>query len=671
MTYNECGRNHPSILHDYHRESRIQTTSSNATQMQQNSSSEQCIRNESNYSQIEEEAVTHSVSAVKHLDKQTISLCVVPVYLYAKGHPERKFKVYAMLDSCSQGTFIAEDLIGNLNSARTRPTNITVKTINGEESTPSIAINDLVVVCVDKFRDRYNESEIELPTAYTQSELPFGASETPSPAKLERWSHLKEILPFIPDIDQSIPAGLLIGGNCVKAVEPCDTIPSENGGPCAIRTKLGWCIVGPMDSNGFQVTCNFIGSTVHSSGSNNPKSSLRHVYNDIKDDSIHTFLEEMYNIEFVEDKSEKKSMSREDESFLNIMNNNISTNNNHYVLPLPFRNENVNLPNNKVQAIKRCGYVKKKMLRDEKYANDYRAFMNQLIEKGYAKEANSVEPIGKTWYLPHHGVYHPKKNKIRVVFDAAASFNGFNLNKELMSGPDLTSSLMGVLLRFRKGLVPFTADIESMFYQVKVPTEQQSFLRFLWWPDGNLETELKTYEMLVHIFGASSSPGCANYALRRTAIDHKENSSVEAVNTLLEDFYVDDLLKSVDSISEAASLVIEVDKLCTKSGFNLTKFVSTCPEILEKLPPGKMAEKTSVSLEINASIERALGVVWCLESDCLTFRIELKDTPLSRRGILSSISSIFDPLGFASPFMLQGKRILRLSQVKKRDGMNH
>ena len=38
-------------------------------------------------------------------------------------------------------------------------------------------------------------------------------------------------------------------------------------------------------------------------------------------------------------------------------------------------------------------------------------------------------------------------------------------------------------------------------------------------------------------------------------------------------------------------------------------------------------------------VERALGVQWCVESDTLQFRVELKDQPLTRRGILSTVSS--------------------------------
>jgi hypothetical protein len=53
-------------------------------------------------------------------------------------------------------------------------------------------------------------------------------------------------------------------------------------------------------------------------------------------------------------------------------------------------------------------------------------------------------------YLPLFGVYQPKKpNKIRGVFDSSAIYEGLSLNKVLLKEPDLTNSLLGVLLRFR------------------------------------------------------------------------------------------------------------------------------------------------------------------------------------------------------------------------------
>ena len=78
--------------------------------------------------------------------------------------------------------------------------------------------------------------------------------------------------------------------------------------------------------------------------------------------------------------------------------------------------------------------------------------------------------------------------------------------------------------------------------------------------------------------------------------------------------------------------------------------------------PHEDRSKDIQSLDITRDtlpIERALGVQWCIESDTLQFRVELKDRPLTRRGILSTVSSVFDPLGLLAPLVLVGKGILQ------------
>ena len=78
--------------------------------------------------------------------------------------------------------------------------------------------------------------------------------------------------------------------------------------------------------------------------------------------------------------------------------------------------------------------------------------MNDYIDKGYAVKLPDEEiahTCGRTWYLPHHGVINPNKPKVRVVFDAAAEYDGTSLNKELLQGPQLNNSLIRVLFRFR------------------------------------------------------------------------------------------------------------------------------------------------------------------------------------------------------------------------------
>ena len=95
-------------------------------------------------------------------------------------------------------------------------------------------------------------------------------------------------------------------------------------------------------------------------------------------------------------------------------------------------------------------------------------------------------------------------------------------------------------MRFRQEEVVLVADIEQMFQQVRVPAEDCDTLRFLWW-SGDLNDEPAEYQMLVDIFGATSSPCCSNKAVRQTADDNEDKYGSEAAETVRRNFYVDDL----------------------------------------------------------------------------------------------------------------------------------
>lgn len=204
-------------------------------------------------------------------------------------------------------------------------------------------------------------------------------------------------------------------------------------------------------------------------------------------------------------------------------------------------------------------------------------------------------------------------------------------------------------------------DIEAMFYQVRVPQEDRDLLRFLWWENGDTSREPQEYRMTVHLFGVTSSPGCSNFALKATADDNEAAVGSAAADFLRRDFYVDDGLKSVASEEESVELVKDIKEMCKRGGFNLHKFTSNRKEVIQQIPVSDRAEgiKDLDFSREHLPIERALGVQWCIESDTFNFTISLRDRPCTRRGILSTISSIYGPLGFVAPVLLEGKTILQ------------
>ncbi len=451
----------------------------------------------------------------------------------------------------------------------------------------------------------------------------------------------------VPHIEANVD--LLIGANASQVMEPWEVIHSYGNGPYAIRTLLGWVVNGPSERSS---DC----------GKNTDIPSV--TVNRISVGRLEELLQYQYNHDFSENNVDEKELSREDQRFLKLLDKSLKVQDGHYSLKLPFRNDDVVLPNNLCVAKRRCNGLKRKLERNPQLHEEYTRFLSDVLDKGYADrvpEDQLDRDDGKVWYVPHHGVFHSKKGTLRVVFDCGATFKDTSLNKQLLQGPNLTNSLLGVLIRFRQEPIALMADIQAMFHQVKMSEEDVDLLRFLWWPDGDLEKEVSTYRMIVHLFGAVSSPSCACYALRQTAKDNQSLFSADVIKTVFESFYVDDCLKGVSSEEVAVAMVQDLTALCQRGGFCLTKWSSNSRKVLQSVPE-QSRSKDIQCLDLDQDklpVERTLGLRWCTEADVFQFRMQLKSQQRTRRGILSTVCSVYDPMGFLAPVMLPAKLLLQ------------
>lgn len=203
-------------------------------------------------------------------------------------------------------------------------------------------------------------------------------------------------------------------------------------------------------------------------------------------------------------------------------------------------------------------------------------------------------------------------------------------------------------------------DIEKMFHQFHVEEADRNYLRFLWWKQGDLNSQPSEFRMKVHLFGAASSPGCANFGLKHLA---KDNADIYPQDSrfIMRDFYVDDGLTSVESPEDGIQLAREARELCATGGLRLHKFASNNRDVLESIPPSERATNVKdMDLTFDdLPLERALGIQWDVESDCFKFSVSLKEQPATRRGILSTVASLYDPLGLVAPVQLKAKIILQ------------
>ncbi|XP_038052505.1 uncharacterized protein LOC119725213 [Patiria miniata] len=169
------------------------------------------------------------------------------------------------------------------------------------------------------------------------------------------------------------------------------------------------------------------------------------------------------------------------------------------------------------------------------------------------------------------------------------------------------------------------------------------------------------YRMAVHLFGGVWSPSFANVALRRTAEDNVDDFNADVLATVKENFYVDDCLKSLDSEGEAVETVKQLTDILAKGGFRLTKWISNSRRVNESVPPEERAKGVK-NLDLSQEelpVERALEVHWDTEHDLLRMKIKSKHGSQTRRGLLSVICSVYDPLGFVFPYILRAKLLFQ------------
>ena len=78
----------------------------------------------------------------------------------------------------------------------------------------------------------------KLPKSFTRKEIPVDPVEIATPTTLRKWKYLHKVAKHLAT-DDKVSVDLLIGANCVQALEPLDVIPSQCGGPYAFCTILG------------------------------------------------------------------------------------------------------------------------------------------------------------------------------------------------------------------------------------------------------------------------------------------------------------------------------------------------------------------------------------------------------------------------------------------------
>lgn len=600
-------------------------------------------------------------------------ICLVKVY--PESRPDKAVKMYVILDDQSNRSLARSEFF-DLFQIEGSTSPYILRTCSGVTEACGRRATRFMVESLDE------TTSVMLPTLIECNHMPNDRTEIPTPAAAQHYTHLKSIAHKIPQLDLEAQILLLLGRDILQVHKVREQRNGPPRAPYAQRLDLGWVVIGNVCLGSAHKT-----ETVNSFRTNvleNGRPSLltpcpNHIQ--VKErfgneglycTSLHSIT---HHTPVLHDSSlgstifertkddDKVGLSIEDELFLELMDKEMFMDeSNSWVAPLPFRSPRRQLPNNREQALNRFASLCRTFEKKPEMKTHFVNFMQKIFDHDLAELAPSLQEGEERWYLPIFGVYHPQKpNQIRVVFDSSAQHHGISLNDVLLKGPDLNNSLLGVLLRFRRESVAVVADIEQMFYSFTVREDHRDFLRFLWFRDNEPEKEIVEYRMKVHVFGNSPSPAVAIYGLRRAAQHGASEYGSEAQHFVERDFYVDDGLKSLPSAAEAIDMLKKAQEMLASSNLRLHKIASNHSDVLDAFPPEDHA-KGLQNLDFNdnsALIQRSLGLSWDLKHDVFTFRVASTEKPFTRRGVLATVNSLFDPLGFVAPIIIQGKFLLR------------
>ncbi|XP_069138180.1 uncharacterized protein [Argopecten irradians] len=452
--------------------------------------------------------------------------------------------------------------------------------------------------------------------------IPNVRQDIPTPTVARNYRHLRDLERMIPEEDTTAEISLLIGRDIIAAHNVLDQRIGDDHEPCAQKLRLGWVIIGE--------TC--LGA-VHQPEmvTVNKKNVLRcgretcftPCPNDLNFKIKDTLGDKTLNISediFSHSKDDETiGLSQEDQKFIDIMEDGFFMSpEGKWSAPLPFRQGRIRLDNNRMQAVQRTETLPERYpIKQEKFCS----FMEDMFTKGHAEIAPPIQEGEECRYLPIFPVYHPQKpGKVRVVFDSSAKVNGHSLNDVLMTGPDVTNNLVGVLLKFRKEKIAITADIEQMFFNFQVHEQHRNCLKFLWFEENDPTKNLVDYRMRVHVFGNSPSPAVATMGLRKSACNHGNDESFDQVCDFVRNhFYVDDGLKSFSDEKTAVELMLKTQKRLKENGnLRLHKLSSNSAEVLSCFPRDDLAKELSETdfFDSNtADVQRSFGLSWELKSD--------------------------------------------------------
>lgn len=566
---------------------------------------------------------------------------IVPVKLFAN---DKFVTVNAFFDEGSSQTLLSKSVADKLGIKGTKEPLSLTWTDNTVKVDKTSEIVSLKICGIDDDRKMFLMRNVR-----TVAELMLPTPTLNVQEMQKKYDYMKGI--SIPSPLNETPA-ILIGLSDSKLGIPFEKREGSWDQPIVTRTRLGWVIHG---SQGKELS--------------NSQSNFSCVINSLSpDEQLHDMVKYYFTTEsFGVSPSMNLKESSEDVRAKELLNETKNKIENGYEIGLLWRSENLRLPDNRDMVFNRYLNFEKQMKRDPEFGRLCHEKFMEHLGKGFYEELkpNELKNAKNIWYLPMFAVKNPNKpGKIRFVFDAAAKFHGVCLNDVLLKGPDLLKNLLGILFRFREEKVAITSDITDMFPSVKIRLEDQyaQLIFYRMKPDE----PVRVFRVVSMTQGTICAPSLAQFVKNSNAEQYEENYP-EAVKCIKDAHYMDDVLDSLPSEELAIEVAKDVQMIHANAGFKLKRWISNSTRVMQQLNSEEVPEELSLQLNSDTS-ERILGMYWNIKSDTFTFKlnfaridpdiVNLRRIP-TKREVLKTYMSVFDPMGLLTPIVLNTKTLLQ------------
>lgn len=443
-----------------------------------------------------------------------------------------------------------------------------------------------------------------------------------------------------PSFHVSSPIDLLLGSDVYASIMDGRKISVDSALPSAFSSVFGWVLIGKV--------------SVHETG---PLHSLP-VSLTV---SIESLMEKFWHVE--EPDIAPVTFTENGRCEQLFVNETVRLSTGRFSVPLPFRvsaSDELFVASRDI-AVRRFESLERKLSADPLLKSLYTQFMSEYISLKHM----SVAASPGCYFIPHHAVYRPEIdiNKIRVVFDASAKCGrGPSLNDCLFPGPKLQQDIVDILTRFRVHKHVFTTDICKMYRQVLILPKYRKFQHILW--RASPHDKLLEYELNTVTYGVNCAPYLALRVLQSIASDDC-NDSEGVRNALTRQTYVDDICDGADTITEILKLQSNLISVLNRSGMELKKWSSNTTSVLDAVPAADRVHAPTPFETVDGQGTKVLGLEWHPDGDYFCCALSLEQSPIyTKRGILSLVARIFDPLGVFGPVVFLAKFIMQQTWLR-------